>query len=131
MPSRAPHAQQERIALRLPDDSGDSGDMLTGIQEHDQLHALLAPHLGVVLLEVPDDLLDQLLLLLHPAVRPVFPLPAPHEVHEFFSFCCQFHPPVLHGFLDKLLDFVVNIVHFEIVYYSALWNHIIYLFVVN
>ena len=37
----------------------------------------------------------------------------------------------LHGFLDKVYDFLWYFVHFETVYYPALWDHIISLSVVT
>ena len=44
---------------------------------------------------------------------------------------CQFHFPGFHGFLDEVYDFMWYFVHFQAVYYPALWEHIICLFVVN
>ena len=43
---------------------------------------------------------------------------------------CQFHRPGFHGFLDKVYDFMGYFVHFEAVYYLALWNHIIIIIIV-
>ena len=34
----APHAQQERVAQRLPDDPGDAADVLDGVHEEDEAH---------------------------------------------------------------------------------------------
>ena len=38
---------------------------------------------------------------------------------------CQPHSPGLHGLFDEVYDFMWYFVHFETVYYPALWNHII------
>ena len=44
---------------------------------------------------------------------------------------CRFHSLGFHGFLDNVNDFVLYLVYFVAVYYPALWNHILCLFVVN
>ena len=39
--------------------------------------------------------------------------------------------PVFHGFSDELHGFVEYFIHFESVYYSALWDDIVFLFGIN
>ena len=36
-----------------------------------------------------------------------------------------------HGFLDKVYEFIRYLVHFEDVYYPALWDHILRIFVAH
>ena len=48
-----------------------------------------------------------------------------------FSFNCQFHSPVFHGFSDEFYEFVAYLVHFGTVYNPALLDHIVCFFVVN
>ena len=47
------------------------------------------------------------------------------------SSCGQQLSPGLHGLLDEVYDIMWYFVHYETVYYPALWDHIICLFVVN
>ena len=38
MPPAAPHAEQQRVAERQPDDAADATHVLDGVEEHDELH---------------------------------------------------------------------------------------------
>ena len=48
-----------------------------------------------------------------------------------FSCGCQFHSPVFFWFLDKLYHLVGYLVHYQVVYYPALRDHIVFPFIIN
>lgn len=73
-------AEQQAVTERLSQHAGDTGNVITSIQEENQLHLTLA--LGVVVLKVLLDLLDHAGQILQVLVRSVFTIHAETKVRE-------------------------------------------------